>query len=213
MSRAPLAILALATAALLAVQPAKADPPPWAGHGKHHHKHHHHDDDYRVVYVPAPRVVETHVYRERVVPVARMPYGFDRGICDRSMISSELMGNVVGGVAGGVLGTQVGRGSGRTAATIGGTLIGTIVGGSVGRSMDGVDQGCAYGALDHVPDRRAIAWTGDDGENYRMTPTRSWNNGGQYCREYQAVAVVGGRKQQTFGTACRMPDGQWEIVD
>ncbi|MEW5726603.1 MAG: hypothetical protein AB1918_02140 [Pseudomonadota bacterium] len=209
---------AVAAAGALASAPVAADPPPWAGHGKHKHKHKHHhhddDDDYRVVYVPVPSARETHVYHHRARPVAQLPYGFARGTCDRGLISSEMMGNVLGGVVGGVAGNQVGRGSGRTAAVIGGTIIGVMVGGSVGRSMDGLDQGCVAGALDHLPDQRSIAWAGDSGEHYRVTPVRSWGDGGdRYCREYQATAVVGGRKQQTYGTACRQPDGQWEIVD
>lgn len=212
---------AVAVGGSLASVPASADPPPWAGEGKHHHKHkhkhHHHDDDddYRVVYVPAPRVRETHVYHHSARPVSQgLPYGFGQGTCDRGLVSSEMMGNVLGGVVGGVAGNQIGRGSGRTAAVIGGTIIGVMVGGSVGRSMDGIDQGCVAGALDYVPDQRAIAWAGDQGERYRVTPVRSWGeDGGRYCREYQATAVVGGRKQQTYGTACRQPDGQWEIVD
>lgn len=205
--------------------PAYADPPPWAGvwkaKGKHHHHHRPHyddDDDYRVVYVPRTRVVERHVYHQvaplRAVPVARgLPYGFNRGTCDRGLISSEMMGNVLGGVAGGVVGNQIGAGSGRTAATIGGTILGVMVGGSVGRSMDTIDQGCVAGALTHLPDQRPIAWMGDDGENYRVVPVKSYRTAGRYCREYQAVAVVGGRRQQTYGTACLQPDGQWEIVD
>lgn len=202
--------------------PAYADPPPWAGHGKHKHHHHqrHYDDDYdyRVVYAPRPRVVESHVYHHvapsRAVPVARgLPYGFNRGTCDRGLISSEMMGNVLGGVVGGLGGNQIGAGSGRTAATIGGTIIGVMVGGSVGRSMDDVDQGCVASALQHLPDQRSIAWMGDDGDNYRIVPVKSYRSSGRYCREYQAVAVVGGRRQQTYGTACLQPDGQWEIVD
>lgn len=208
--------------------PAYADPPPWAGvwlvdgghHHKHKHKHKHYDDDddYRVVYVPRTRVVERHVYHQvappYAVPVARgLPYGLNRGTCDRGLMSSEMMGNVLGGVAGGVVGNQIGGGSGRTAATIGGTILGVMVGGSVGRSMDSVDQGCVASALSYLPDQRPIAWRGDDGENYRVVPVKSYQNAGRYCREYQATAVVGGRRQQTYGTACLQPDGQWEIVD
>lgn len=208
---------------VLVASPAYADPPPWAGvwqaNGKHHHRRHDdYDDDYRVVYVvPAP-VVERPVYHQvvpsRAVPVARgLPYGLNRGTCDRDMMSSEMVGNVVGGIGGGLLGTQVGRGSGRTAATIGGAIIGVMVGGSVGRSMDEVDQGCVASALSYLPDQRAIAWDGEDGENYRMVPVKSYQTAGRYCREYQAVAVIDGRRQQTYGTACLQPDGQWEIAD
>lgn len=35
----------------------------------------------------------------------------------------------------------------------------------------------------------------------------------RYCREYTRDAMVGGRRQQTYGTACLQPDGDWEIVD
>lgn len=214
---------------VLLAAPAYADPPPWAGvwqvNGKHHgHGHHHRydddDDDYRVVYVPRPRVVETHVYHQvapapaYAVPVARgMPYGLNRGTCDRGLLSSEMVGNVLGGVVGGVAGRQIGRGSGRTAATIGGTIIGVMVGGSVGRTMDTVDQGCVASALNYLPDQRSVAWAGERGENYRIVPVKSYQTDGRYCREYQATAVIGGRRQQTYGTACLQPDGQWEIVD
>jgi len=35
---------------------------------------------------------------------------------------------------------------------------------------------------------------------------------GQTCREYQSTGSVGGRLQQTYGTACLQPDGSWRIV-
>lgn len=195
--------------------PVAADPPPWAGVWKHKHKHHYQPhDDYRVVYVPVPAVRETRIIHHRAAPVAQgLPYGFNRGTCDRGLVSSEMVGSVLGGAAGGVAGNQFGKGQGKTAATIGGTILGVLVGGSIGRTMDSVDQGCVAGMLDHVPDSRAIAWAGDDGQSYRVVPVRSYEARGQYCREYQATAVVGGRQQQTYGTACRMPDGQWRIVD
>lgn len=34
-----------------------------------------------------------------------------------------------------------------------------------------------------------------------------------YCREYQGVAQIGYRREATFGTACLMPDGSWQIVN
>jgi surface antigen len=227
MRRAVISILALPLGLCLAA-PAEADPPEWArvwlvrdGHHKHHHHHYRDDDDDRVIVVPEYRshttIVQQQVYQmppQQPVAVARgLPYGFNRGTCDRGLIGNEVVGNVIGGVAGGLLGNQVGRGSGRTAATIGGTLVGVLVGGSVGRSMDAVDQGCVQGALDYLPDNRAISWQGD-GANYRMQPTRSWEvSDGRYCREYQTVATVGGRRQRAYGTACRQPDGSWRIGD
>jgi hypothetical protein len=35
----------------------------------------------------------------------------------------------------------------------------------------------------------------------------------RYCREYYGPANVGGRIQQTYGTACLQPDGSWQIVN
>jgi hypothetical protein len=35
---------------------------------------------------------------------------------------------------------------------------------------------------------------------------------GEACREYQSTAVIGGRQQLTYGTACLQPDGSWRIV-
>jgi surface antigen len=36
---------------------------------------------------------------------------------------------------------------------------------------------------------------------------------GTYCREYQQEITVGGKEQQSYGTACRQPDGTWKILN
>ncbi|MEQ8398496.1 hypothetical protein [Thalassobaculum sp.] len=33
-----------------------------------------------------------------------------------------------------------------------------------------------------------------------------------YCREYTTTAYVNGRPVESYGTACRQPDGSWRIV-
>lgn len=33
-----------------------------------------------------------------------------------------------------------------------------------------------------------------------------------YCREYQRSVNVGGHLQESYGTACRQPDGAWKVV-
>lgn len=172
---------------------AYADPPPWApAHGyraKHKHKH---DRDY-VVY--------------------QMPYGIDRGHCDRGLVSSEVIGGVIGGAVGGVAGSQIGKGRGQTAATIGGAIIGVLVGTAVGRSMDNVDQNCVGRILEHAPDRKRINWASESGEEYAVVPLRTFQSDGAYCREYQTAATVGGKVQHVYGTACRQPDGAWKIMN
>lgn len=35
---------------------------------------------------------------------------------------------------------------------------------------------------------------------------------GRYCREFQQQVTIGGSKESAYGTACRNPDGSWEVV-
>lgn len=34
---------------------------------------------------------------------------------------------------------------------------------------------------------------------------------GRYCREYTQQVLVGGRVQESYGTACMQPDGDWQL--
>jgi hypothetical protein len=49
-------------------------------------------------------------------------------------------------------------------------------------------------------------------ETLRANPGRVISNN-PYCREYQRDVVVGGQRQESYGTACRQPDGAWKIVN
>jgi surface antigen len=52
----------------------------------------------------------------------------------------------------------------------------------------------------------------DTGNSGSVTPTRTYQlANGQYCREYRQTIVVGGQQNQAYGTACRQPDGTWQI--
>ena len=54
---------------------------------------------------------------------------------------------------------------------------------------------------------------GDGGMKHRTAPVHPHRTErGPYCREYPATAVVGGRPRPVYGTACRQPDGSWQIV-
>lgn len=185
-------VLAVATlivflAASLPIGAAYADPPPWApAHGwraKNKHK------GKQVYYVPAP-------------------FDIDLGRCNR-----DVLGAVLGGVAGGVIGAGVAKGDNRTAAIVGGSIIGAIIGGLVGRSMDRVDQNCVGQALEHAQDGQEVRWRNPNGYEYEVVPRRTYTNGaGQYCREYTSTAVISGRAERIYGTACRTEDGSWRLV-
>jgi surface antigen len=170
--------------------PAWADPPPWAPAHGYRAKGKGKKKDREEVYV--------------------VPYGIAQGTCYR-----ELVGAVVGGVAGGAAGSQIGKGDGRTVAIIGGTILGVIVGGSIGREMDRIDQNCVGQILEHAPDRQRIVWADhDNNSRYSVEPGRTFQQAnGRYCREYTTTAQIGGRSEQVYGTACRQPDGSWQLVN
>ncbi len=139
----------------------------------------------------------------------RSPLDLGTGRCNR-----ELLGSLMGAAAGGLAGSRIGDGRGQLAAVAGGTLLGFLIGGTLGRSMDEVDQNCVGQALEHAGDGQQIAWNNPQtGAQYQVVPTRTvQGSDGRYCREYTATSVVSGRNQQTYGRACRQPDGSWQIV-
>ncbi len=210
----PLLVVGLLAALLLfgAAEPVLADPPPWApAHGWRAQQ-----GDYgRQYYKPGKYKKGKHKkgkhgggYDEPDLVYAP-PIDFTRGRCQQ-----EVLGALLGGATGAAIGSQIGKGDGKTAAIIGGTIVGLIVGGSIGRSMDEIDQNCVGQALEHAGDGEAIHWNAqDDGARYQVTPVKTYQvEDGRYCREYTTTATVGGRVQETYGRACRQPDGSWQIV-
>ena len=131
--------------------------------------------------------------------------------CAADQFRREDAGMVVGGVLGGVLGTQIGGGRGQTAAIIAGTLVGGAIGGSVGRSMDDVDRVKTAQTLETVRTGVPAQWRNPDtGAQYSVVPTSTFETPTGPCREYTIDAVIGGQRDQVYGTACRQPDGSWQ---
>jgi len=132
--------------------------------------------------------------------------------------ANTVVGTIAGAVVGGVAGSQFGHGSGKLAATAFGTLLGAFVGHKVGESLDQADQAAAQQAAQRAyqaPIGQQITWTNpDSGHSGTITPSREGNDAsGNYCREFQQTVTVAGNTEQAVGTACRMPDGSWKIVN
>lgn len=124
----------------------------------------------------------------------------------------EQAGMVIGGILGGVLGAQVGKGHGRTVAIIAGSLIGASIGGSVGRSMDTTDRLKTAQTLESVRTGVPSSWQNpDSGHQYTVVPTRTYEAASGPCREYIVDAVIGGKKEKVYGSACRQADGSWKV--
>jgi surface antigen len=120
-------------------------------------------------------------------------------------------GTVIGGIAGGLLGNQIGKGSGRTAAIIVGTIAGAYIGGNIGQQMDDNDRYRSQQAMEHNRLNETSSWRNPDtGHSYQVTPTRTYETASGPCREYTTDAVIDGRRETVYGTACRQPDGTWQ---
>ena len=132
--------------------------------------------------------------------------------CASDQSQKEQAGMVIGGVLGGLIGAQAGGGDGRTTAIILGTMAGAAVGGSVGRSMADTDRLKTAHALENVRTGVPSSWRNpDNGNAYVVVPTRTFDAATGPCRDYTVDAVVGGRSEKVFGTACRQSDGSWQI--
>ncbi len=134
------------------------------------------------------------------------------GCGPNSYLNDQNVGAVLGGVGGGVVGNQIGSGTTRTVATIAGTLVGAGIGGAIGHSMDQVDRAKMAQGLSTTPNNQTTQWQ-SNGTNYAVTPTNTYQNqNGQTCRNFNTTANINGQMQQITGTACRLPNGSWQIV-
>ncbi|MCA1743696.1 MAG: glycine zipper 2TM domain-containing protein [Desulfovibrionales bacterium] len=128
-------------------------------------------------------------------------------------------GAALGGIAGGIAGTQIGKGTGRTAAIIGGTLAGAALGGYVGSYLDRMDQmdrRNLNSTLETRPTGQTNQWNNPDtNTTYAVTPTNTYQQQetNRYCREYSTEVIIEGNVERAYGTACRLGNGTWEIVN
>lgn len=130
-----------------------------------------------------------------------------------AQVNNEGAGALTGGVVGGLLGSQFGGGSGKVAAAAGGALIGAFLGGQVGKYMDRQDRMEMQRALETAPTGKSVSWKNpDNGNKFTVKPTRTYYKSNQPCREYVTHAMIGGKKEQIYGKACRQADGAWKVV-
>jgi surface antigen len=125
----------------------------------------------------------------------------------------EESGMVIGGLLGGLLGAQTGDHHIRSAAIVAGTLIGASIGGSIGAYMDETDRLHMGQTLETVRTGVPSTWHNPDTDvEYQLTPTSTYETAQGPCREYTMDALIGGKREQVYGTACRQADGSWKIV-
>jgi surface antigen len=127
--------------------------------------------------------------------------------------TKEQKGTVAGAVVGGVVGSTIGGGTGRTVAIVAGTVAGAVIGGRIGQKMDEADRLKAAQALEGTPTGQSATWKNPDtGDQYSMTPTRTYEASAGPCRDFTVVGTVDGKAEKVQGTACRQADGSWKTT-
>ena len=132
------------------------------------------------------------------------------------MLSSCMMANkgqmgAAGGAAGGaLLGQAIGH---NTEATLLGAALGGMIGYIVGNEMDKYDRQMLNSVYESTPSGETSTWVNPDhGNQYQVTPEPAYpgpNN--QQCRKAEILAVIDGRTEKTYSTACRDMNGQWQL--
>lgn len=178
---------------------------------------------YPVYYLVPYHVHTTPDYHDHGEQTAYCSDGFRQGGIYRGGAytrgaSHQAPATLIGGILGAAAGSQVGKGKGQLVAVGIGTVIGALIGSDVGRSMDERDRAYATGSFGHAmetaPTCTTITWNNQQtGNQGSVTPVHTYEpEPGRYCREFQQQVVIGGKLQDAYGTACRQPDGSWEIV-
>ena len=116
-----------------------------------------------------------------------------------------------GAAAGALIGQAIGH---NTGGTLIGAAVGTMLGYIVGSEMDKYDRQ----QLDHMYERgvsnQRSTWVNPDtGNQYTVTPQPAYQepSSRQVCRRAEIEAVIDGRPERTYSTACRNEYGQWEL--
>jgi surface antigen len=69
----------------------------------------------------------------------------------------------------------------------------------------------AYRQAMAAPVGNTVTWN-DGGASGGITTVRDGWAGQRYCREFRQTISLSGRSQEATGTACREPNGSWELV-
>lgn len=120
------------------------------------------------------------------------------------------IGGATGAGAGAIIGQAIGH---NTEATLIGMAVGGMLGYIVGNEMDKYDRQ----QLNHVYERgvsgQTSSWVNPDkGSQYQVTPQPAYTtSNNQVCRKAEVKAIIDGKVEKTYTTACRDDYGQWQL--
>ncbi|PCI41467.1 MAG: hypothetical protein COB46_03630 [Rhodospirillaceae bacterium] len=141
------------------------------------------------------------------------------GACSWNEDRTGKIGGAVGGILGGIAGSNVSNGSGRTAAIILGATLGTMWGEDIAHGMSNADKIFAErttkDTLEYGKPGENTTWSNPEtGSSGNVVANETYTNkDGENCRNFETTAHIEGEDRTTTGTACKMPDGEWKVME
>jgi surface antigen len=130
--------------------------------------------------------------------------------CANTGMNKGQTGAVGGAAAGALIGQAIGH---DTTSTLIGAAAGGLLGYIVGNEMDKADQQRLAHTYEATPSGQTSSWVNPDtGNRYAVTPQPAYtaaNN--RVCREAEIIAVIDGKQEKTYTTACRDANGDWVL--
>ncbi|GAB0058819.1 hypothetical protein SIID45300_03176 [Candidatus Magnetaquicoccaceae bacterium FCR-1] len=128
------------------------------------------------------------------------------------MDSRAQQGAGIGALGGGLAGSLIGPSKNKEQNALIGAAIGGLIGYTVGNEMDKNDKARLNNALETMPTRQTTTWVNPDTRaEYAVTPQAPYQVDGRDCRQAEISSVINGKRETVVKTACRRPDGRWEI--
>ena len=129
--------------------------------------------------------------------------------CAGSQMNYAQQGALGGAGLGALAGQAIGQ---NTEATLIGAGVGLMLGYIVGNEMDKNDRQNLNQTYESVPTGYSSQWQNpDSGNQYKVTPTSTTGSAQRPCRDAEIQAVIDGRQETTYTTACRNDRGVWEF--
>jgi surface antigen len=128
--------------------------------------------------------------------------------CANTNLTKGQQGAMGGAAGGALIGQAIGH---NTEATLIGAAVGTLLGYIVGNEMDKYDRQ----QLNHVYERGVSGtpstWVNpDSGNQYQVTPQPAYSTpSNPNCRQAEIIAMIDGKQERTYTTACRDSHGNW----
>lgn len=118
-------------------------------------------------------------------------------------------GAVMGAAGGAVVGQAIG---GSLEATLIGVAVGTMIGYIVGNEMDKYDRQQLNYAYEGGISGQERSWRNpDSGNSYTVTPQPAVQGSSGPCRKAEIQAIIDGKQETTYSTACRDSSGRWVL--